>query len=178
MQAQTPTWPHTTAAITLFVMIGCLDSAHAADPACAPVFEAMEKLATTPSHTYSTETASFRKVPLAGEVIITSNTIYVMANGNLRQRSFDAQKNLRDMQDADRNANVACKYLRDEVMDSEAAALYSTHNVTEFGTSDQQVWISKSRGLPLRQTIDISEGHAHHEVRYDYANVQPPANAQ
>ncbi len=150
-------------------------SVHAADPACKPVMDAMEKLVATPNHQFQTETGSFRKTPMSSETITTGNTLFVLVNGKWSSMPFNAQQALKDMQQSARSAKATCKYLRDEAINGEAAALYSSHNATDYGTSDQHVWISKSRGLPLRQIIDISEGKAHHEVRYEYANVQAPA---
>ena len=63
------------------------------------------------------------------------------------------------------------------------AALYDTVNKQEDGTSvDSRVWISKSRGLPLKQTIDMDvggkRGKSHTEVSIDYANVQAPVGVK
>jgi hypothetical protein len=59
--------------------------------------------------------------------------------------------------------------------------VYGTHSERSDGghiTSDGQVWISKSRGLPLRDEIDIDSGGPagknHYSGRYEYTNVQPP----
>jgi hypothetical protein len=47
---------------------------------------------------------------------------------------------------------------------------------------DTTVWISKSKGLPLRADIDIdvggSMGKSHKSIRFDYVNVHPPAGVQ
>ena len=43
--------------------------------------------------------------------------------------------------------------------------------------SDGQMWISKSKGLPLRDEMDVDAGDGikhHHSTRYGYTNVQPP----
>jgi hypothetical protein len=64
-------------------------------------------------------------------------------------------------------------------MNGEATAEYTTHTETADMKSDTQVWISKSRGLPLRQDVDTDVGgklgKSHVETRYEYDNVQPPA---
>ena len=74
--------------------------------------------------------------------------------------------------------NVSCKYLRDESVKGESAAVYSTHNENEDTKEDGQVWVSKSKGLPLRQEEDVDIGYGdkrHHSTRYEYTNVQAPA---
>ena len=71
-----------------------------------------------------------------------------------------------------RDAGVyRCQYDRDENVNGEATAVYKAHSENENGTSDAEIWISKSRGLPLRDKIDLN-GTSHVMVRFDYANVQ------
>ena len=56
------------------------------------------------------------------------------------------------------------------------------HTVSEDRTTDAQVWVSKSKGVPLREELDMNVGGAagksHMTLRYDYANVQAPAGVQ
>ena len=63
---------------------------------------------------------------------------------------------------------------------NEAATLYKVHNQTANDTVDTQIWISKSRGLPLKGIYDIdvgggARGKSHTEIRYEYTNVTAPA---
>lgn len=63
-------------------------------------------------------------------------------------------------------------------MNSMKCQLYSTHDITPHGTVDNQVWVSRRRGLILRQETDIDTGNGnktHMSVRYDYSNVHAPA---
>jgi hypothetical protein len=43
---------------------------------------------------------------------------------------------------------------------------------------DVQVWISKSKGLPLRGELDVDVGgklgKSHSSMCYEYGNVEPP----
>jgi hypothetical protein len=75
-----------------------------------------------------------------------------------------------------KKSKMTCHYLRDESVNGETAAVYSTHSETEDIKSDGQIWISKDRGLPLRHELDIEAGGSknHHSARYQYGNVQPP----
>ncbi|MEO5558639.1 MAG: hypothetical protein ABIO49_02715 [Dokdonella sp.] len=81
------------------------------------------------------------------------------------------------------NAKVySCRYLRDETVNGEAAAVYAGHSETEDSQSDTQTWISASRGLPLLTELDIDLGDAggkkHTSMRYDYSDVQSPAGVK
>ena len=74
------------------------------------------------------------------------------------------------------HGKATCRYLREEVVGGEAAAVYSAHSENEDVKSDGQVWISKN-GLPLREELDIDigdPGKMHHSIRYEYSNVQVP----
>ena len=61
-------------------------------------------------------------------------------------------------------------------MNGEPAAVYNIQAENEDSKSEGTVWLSKSRGLPLREEMDLdnSPGKMHYSVRYDYANVRPP----
>jgi hypothetical protein len=69
--------------------------------------------------------------------------------------------------------------VRDESVNGEPATLFRMHHHDEDTTTDQQVWISKARGLPLKQDIDMdvggTSGKSHRSMRYEYTNVQAPA---
>ena len=72
-----------------------------------------------------------------------------------------------------------CSVLRDEAVNGEPATLHKVHKQTPDDTVDTQVWISKSRGLPLTQINDIdvgagAAGKSHTEIRYEYTNVTAP----
>jgi outer membrane lipoprotein-sorting protein len=71
---------------------------------------------------------------------------------------------------------LTCRYLRDEAVNGEAAAVYSQHIENEDTVSDGTVWISKSRGLPLRVETNV-EGTLR-STRYEYGNVQVPAGVK
>ena len=81
-------------------------------------------------------------------------------------------------QPAAHNDTATCKYLRDEPVSGQMAAVYSAHDVTPQGAVDSQMWISKAKGLPLRQDMDIDVGGAagksHTSSRFEYGDVKPP----
>ena len=68
-----------------------------------------------------------------------------------------------------------CRYLKDELVAGEMAAVYSLKNK---GKVDSQIWISKAKGLPLRQEDDVDlgagKGKSHNSTRYEYGNIKPP----
>jgi hypothetical protein len=153
----------------------------AADASCLPVFDAGSKVLTIPTHLYSTMTADFLPggKPRNSELIYFKDAIYTNAGGHWSRSKMTPQDMLKQEQENQRNTQASCRFLRDESVNGEAAALYAEHSETEDSKTDGQIWISKSRGVPLRTEIDMDTGgsmsKSHMSMRYDYTNVQPPA---
>jgi hypothetical protein len=76
------------------------------------------------------------------------------------------------------NDKATCKYLKDELVNGEMTAVYSSHDVSPKGVVDTQIRISKAKGLPLRQNMDIDagggKGKSHSSTRFEYGNIKPP----
>jgi hypothetical protein len=65
-----------------------------------------------------------------------------------------------------------CKFLRDEPLDGEPAAVYSEGFTSKAGNTNGIVWISKRTGATLRQEVDVdlgSKGKGHQSIRFEYA---------
>ncbi len=148
---------------------------------CKLVHDAIDKLSTVSNHAYEAESNPAR--PGTGvtnhEVIRTGGTIYVIMNGKWKKSPMSSADMRAQEEENWKNAkNVSCKHLRDESVKGESAAVYSTHNENEDSKEDGQIWVSKSKGLPLReeQDVDLGSGDKHHmSIRYEYTNVQAPA---
>lgn len=155
----------------------------AEDAACKSLLDAVTKVITTPHHAYSNEIAAFRNnQPRSSEVINTGDATYVMTRGKWIRSPMTPTQMLKQQKENRSTAKPACRHIRDEAVNGEAAAVYSVHDDTEAGPIDSTIWISKSRGLPLRQEMDMdvggSKGKVHKSTRYDYANVHAPAGVQ
>lgn len=148
---------------------------------CKPVRDAIDKLTTVSSHAYETQSnpAQAGTGATNHEVIRTGDTIYVLMNGKWKKSPMSSADMRAQEEENWKNAkNVSCKHLRDESVKGESAAVYSTHNENEDSKEDGQIWVSKSKGLPLReeQEVDLGSGDKHHmSIRYEYTNVQAPA---
>jgi hypothetical protein len=151
----------------------------AAQNNCQPLYDAMSKVITTPTHIYITTNAA----PNSGgksrtiETIYAAGSTYVNFNG-MWTRGPTTQQVVKQEEENHRNSSANCRYLHDESVNGEIAAVYSTHAETSDQKSDGQMWISKTRGLPLRQELDMDtggkSGKSHHSVRYEYSDVHPP----
>lgn len=151
------------------------------DSDCQAALDAGDKLFTTPYHAFMTESGqgNGNEKPLTHESIFAGDVLYILDDGRWRPSGMSNEV-MKAMERRNRvNArNMSCHYLRDEAVEGEAAALYSTHQETVHGKIDSQTWISRSRGLVLRQEIDIETGRpngkSHMSSRYEYDNVQAP----
>jgi len=148
----------------------------AAQGSCQPVFDAMTKVVNTPSHIYNTSAKAGKSRTV--ETIYAGGAFYTKVQNKWTRGRITPQEILKQEQLNRQNSKYSCRYLKDEPVNGEAAALYSTHAENPDAKSDSQVWISKSKGLPLRQELDINAGGAagtnHYSVRYEYGNVKPP----
>jgi hypothetical protein len=148
---------------------------------CKIVRDALDKLTTVPSHAYETETNPARPGSDASsvEMITTGGAIYITMKGKWKKSPMSAAAMHAQEEENWKTAkNISCKYLRDESVNGQSAAIYKTHNENEDTKEDGQVWVSKSKGLLLREEEDVDLGDGdkrHHSTRYEYANVQAPA---
>ncbi len=156
--------------------------AGAADDACKPFIDATRKMLVTPVHMYSVTTRSIGKNKTQdAETVYTgglTGAIYVMVNGKWTRSRMTPADMLKQEDENIRTTKVGCRYLRDEPVNGEPAAVYATHSDNGDDKVDVTGWISKSRGLPLREEMDTDVGGAmgktHVSIRFDYSNVRPP----
>jgi hypothetical protein len=151
----------------------------AAQTDCKAVFQAMDKIHTTPTHGFSTSSASANAKPHTAETIYFDGTIYVNVSGKWTRSRMTSADMAQQEKENRRNSKSTCRYLKDESVNGEAAAVWEVRSENEDAKSSGQVWISKSRGLPLRSETDVEiagggPDKAHYSVRYEFANVQPP----
>jgi hypothetical protein len=66
-------------------------------------------------------------------------------------------------------------------VDGVAVTLYSAHTETAYGISNEQIWIAKGTGLPVRETIDMDMGakggKSRAEIHVVYVGVEAPVVA-
>ncbi len=152
-------------------------SARAAD-SCQPVFDAIQKLVTTPSHSYTTSTSAKGDPPLTAETIMTQGKKYIRANGKWMDPRVTTAEVLEQEKENEKNGKSSCQFVRSDSVNGESASLYHMQRETESFNEDSQIWISKTTGLPLREEQDIDYGEKigkrHNSGRFEYSNVQPP----
>ncbi len=153
------------------------------DPVCRVLFSAFDKTLITPNHSYVAESASAKDQPKNNEQILAGGIRYIKVNGKWRKSPVTTQQlQEQDRENRQNTKEYSCRYVREEPVQGESAVIYSAHGKNEDFTSDAQVWISKSRGLILREEEDVDIGGAggkrHISIRYEYGNVQAPTVSQ
>jgi hypothetical protein len=151
-------------------------SARAAD-SCQPVFDALTKVVTTPSHSYSTHTKNGK--PISSETIYTQGKAFIRVNGKWMKSPDDPKEILQEEAENRKHGTATCQIVREESVNGQPATVYSLHSKTDYATEDAQMWIAKGTGLPLREEMDMdvgggTAGKSHVSIRYEYGNIQPP----
>jgi len=170
--------------VVLLIGLSAALPARALAPACQPFVDAVVKQIGTPTHLYITETSAARGgAPRKSESIYSGGAIYVQVDGIWRRSPISVSDMQRQQQENLRNQKTAsCRHLRDEAVGREAAAVYSEESDVEGTKTSAMVWISKSRGLPLRlehdSDVGVKMGKSHSSVRYEYGDVKPPAGVK
>jgi len=158
--------------------------AFSADAVCQLIAQANAKIYAVSTHIFSTETAAYSGGKTrSNELIYLNNKSYLQINGKWRlSRSTPAQMAALQKEAQNDNAGMTCKMVRDEAVNGEAATLYAAHKQTPDVKEDSQIWISKSKGMPIKLEMDLDVGGAagksHRSMRYEYTNVQAPAGVQ
>ena len=166
----------TVSVLSLLVM-GPARPALAAD-SCQPVFDALQKLVTIPSHSYTTSTSAKGGTPRTAETIMVQDKKYIRANGKWMDTRVTTQEVLEREKENEKSGKSSCQFVRSESFNGESASLYHLQRETENFKEDSQIWISTARGVPLREEQDIemggSIGKRHNSAHFEYTNIQPP----
>lgn len=146
------------------------DDCKAMERMLADVFS---KVHNTPTHVYTT--TKIGNQTFASEIIYAGGSMYMKLNGK-----WTVAGSIKEMeqveQQARHNANSTdtCRSLKDEPVNGEMAAVYSSHSETPKGKIDMRMWVSKAKGLLLRQDTDSDGGKTVISSRYEYGNVKAP----
>jgi hypothetical protein len=131
----------------------------------------------TSSHTYTTTNIGGKDQTV--EVIFLPDVVYTRLNGGKWSNERMTPQDLAEMRKPKAQDDKAtCKYLKDEPVNGEMAVVYSAHDISSKGVTDIQIWISKAKGLALREDVDIDVGgkggKSHMSMRFEYGSVKPP----
>jgi hypothetical protein len=141
---------------------------------CKAVFDATSKTLETPNHSYMDGLGAAGK----GEMITVNGDRYLLVNGKWsKSRMTVAATKAQEEENIKTAKVISCKRIGDELVGGDAATVYSEHSETADTKSDGEVWISKTRGVLLKNEIELDSGDAtkqHITIRYEYGNVKAP----
>jgi len=157
----------------------CLTASARGADSCQPVFDAMTKIVTTPSHSYTTHTGGPMKgQPAESETIYAGGKAYMRVRGKWMQSPATPQEVLDQLKENRNQGKNTCQALRTELIGAEPVTVYSVHSETENFKEDSQMWISKITGRVLKEEQDVDiggrAGKEHRSARFDYDNVRAP----
>ncbi len=135
---------------------------------CKAYFDASDKLLTIPVHSYFTHAGGKRP----GEMIRLNGDSYFLVQGKWTKSRFTMQEMHEQVLENRKNNKVSCQHVRDEAVNGESAAVFTTHSESEDATANSTAWISKSKGLLLREELDLEGDRI--STRYEYTNVTAP----
>ncbi len=168
------------------ILIGCgaaclvlaITSAQAADDSgCQPVMDALAKLGETPNRQYMVITSAAGGGGVReAETICVGDIAYIKVQGKWTAGPMTPKQIARQQQENIRSARVYnCRYDRDQKIDGDMTAVYKAHSENEDGVEDAEIWISKARGLIVREAVESNGGETHMSARFVYTNVKPPS---
>jgi len=156
----------------------CLTASAQGAGSCQPVFDALMKVATTPNHSYTTNTAVNGGTSAEGETIFANGQKYIRARGKWILIPVTSQDVLEQEKEKQEHGKSTCQFLRNESANGEAAMLFSMHREYEEVKEDAQMWVSRGTGLLLRVEEDVdnrgNKVKEHRSTRFEYGNVRPP----
>ena len=135
------------------------------------VANAFTQIHSIPTHVYTTTKIGGQN--FSSEVIYAGGSMYMKMNGK-----WTLAGSIKDMEQLEKKGPHAadskdtCRYVKDEPVNGEMAAVYSSHSETPKGKIDLQMWVSKSKGRMLRE--DTVTSGAVMSSRYEYGNVKAP----
>ncbi len=135
------------------------------------VADAFTRIHSIPTHVYTT--SKINGQTFSSEIIYAGGSMYMKINGK-----WSLAGSIKDMEQTEKqalqkaNSTDTCRHLQDVLVNGEMATVYSSHSETPRGKIDLQMWVSKSKGLMLRE--DTSTGGVLMSSRYEYVNVKAP----
>jgi len=165
------------ASMVLAVFLSFAAPARATD-SCQPIFDALTKVATTPSHSYTISTGVNGGPPTEAETIFANGQKYIRAHGKWMRITVTSQDVLEQEKEKEEHGKSTCQLVRSESVNGEAAILYSVHREYEEVKEDGQMWVSRGAGLLLRVEEDFdnrgNKVKEHRSTRFEYGNIRPP----
>jgi hypothetical protein len=156
--------------------------AHAEDPSCKVVLDALTKLISTPNHSFMQIERAAKGAGKAtsaggGETINTGVKRYVKVDDQWTVFPLSTTDLLaQDQENRRKYTEERCSTVGEEVVSGESSVIYSAHFKGELSTTDVRIWIAKRSGLPLKE--EMRSGDHHYSLHHAYDGVRAPDGVQ
>jgi hypothetical protein len=117
--------------LALFAASLCWSATANAQDSCQPVYDALTKLAATPSHSYVSMTDSSGGKSTATEFIYMQGKAYMKVGGNWTDGPVTPKELLEKEMQNRKNSHAKCQLVRSDSTEGQAATLYSLHGENE-----------------------------------------------
>lgn len=166
-----------TLSVLSMLVMGKAVTARAAD-SCQPIFDALMKVAATPSHSYTTSTPANGGASTEAETIFANGQKFIRAHGKWVRIPVTSHDVVEQEKEKEQRGTSTCQFLHNESVNGEPAMLFSAHREYEEVKEDGKMWVSKGTGLLLRVEEDVDDTgnkiKEHRSTRFEYGNVRAP----
>ena len=145
--------------------------------ACQPVFDALDKVMSVPTHLYSTLDQGDGKEARHIESIYAGGTIYQKEKSGWEKMKVTTLEAANQERENRRKNKPACEFVKEENVDGKPANLYVVRTQTYTDTTTSSVWIARTKATLVKQEIEHrrrNSGKMHYTVKYEYENVEAP----
>ena len=133
--------------ICILLILASMASHYAmAADSCQPVFDALTKVVTTPSHSYTTHTAAAAHG--GTEKIYVDGKIYIRASGKWMQSPVTIAEVLEQEKEKEKQGKSTCNFVHNEFAWAEPAMVYSMHRETDGSRKTTRYGFQSSREDP------------------------------
>ena len=144
--------------------------------ACGTVMDAMFAQAKLP-YAGSGDMIHPGKAPMHTEVVVTGGKMYVQVMGRWQSMPFSAEETISTAKQKMAETRHVCRQAGTDAVNGEAATIYAEH-ADKAGAVESRMWISDSRGLPLKVEVKVPSGGMTQTLEYHYDNIQAPAGVK
>jgi hypothetical protein len=142
------------------------------DP-CKAVLDAKLAQARAPAYAVTFTHAQPGQPTKPGESRRLNGVSYYLVNGAWVSKAQTADELVQELKDVSKDAKMNCKTTGDEAVGGQPATLYDAKIDNDGSTSESQMWISKTTGLPLKSHTQIDDGQVLDQT-YTYDGVTAP----
>jgi hypothetical protein len=145
--------------------------------ACDTLMAAMVAQSKVPYAATTTTTLPGQPVT-HGEVVATSDTMYIKVMGTWQSMKFNAQESIKQAQEKAKTAKRTCQLVGADTVNGVSATLYADHAENRGTSIESRIWIADGSGLPAQVEFRFGNNGGSELMQYRYDNIQAPVGAK